>query len=63
MRMVQFKCEECGTDFETLQGSRRRFCDKCLLARVSGGKKIEPRDETPHLPDHSTNLTVPTDRR
>lgn len=39
-QLLKFKCEACGAEFEVEQGSRRRYCDKCLLERVKGGKRI-----------------------
>jgi len=32
---VVFKCEKCGKPFIVRQGSRRRFCDDCLVERIS----------------------------
>ena len=33
--LIIYHCEECREEFEAEQGSRRRFCDKCLAKRVS----------------------------
>ena len=32
---VVFKCQKCGKPFLAPQGSRRRFCDDCLVERIS----------------------------
>jgi len=32
---VVFKCQKCGKPFIVRQGSRRRFCDDCLVERIS----------------------------
>ena len=33
--LIIYHCEECREEFEAEQGSRRRFCDKCLIKRVT----------------------------
>lgn len=36
---VLYKCKGCGEKFEVAQGSRRQFCSKCLVERVTRGKR------------------------
>jgi len=31
---VVFKCKKCGKPFIVRQGSRRRYCDDCLIERI-----------------------------
>ena len=38
---VVFKCQKCGKPFLVRQGSRRKFCDDCLVERISHKKKKE----------------------
>jgi len=39
---VVFKCQKCSKPFIVRQGSRRRYCDDCLVERIShkGGEAI-----------------------
>lgn len=37
--IVIYLCEKCSAEFETWQGSRRKLCPKCLVLRVTAGKK------------------------
>ncbi len=32
---VTYKCQ-CGAEFQTFQGSLRRYCDKCMAKRFTG---------------------------
>ena len=41
---VVFKCHKCGKPFLAPQGSRRKFCDDCLVEKVCHKKKKEGRD-------------------
>jgi len=41
---VVFKCQRCGKPFVISQGSRRRFCDDCLIERVSHKEVKEGKD-------------------
>jgi len=47
---VVFRCENlkggklCGKPFIVRQGSRRRFCDDCLVERISRKGEKEGRD-------------------
>jgi len=41
---VVFKCKECGKAFIVRQGSRRRYCDDCLVERISNKGVKEGRD-------------------
>jgi len=34
MNEVTYRCENCGTEFEVVQGSRRRYCDPCTLKKM-----------------------------
>ena len=38
---VTFTCEACGAKFKVKQGSRRKFCGACTMARILGGRKIK----------------------
>ena len=38
---VEFTCLACGAKFPAPQGSKRYYCDKCLVERVQAGKKID----------------------
>ena len=40
-RKMIYYCLQCDGPFEVKQGSRRQYCDKCLLSRIKGGVKIE----------------------
>jgi len=41
---VVFKCKKCSKPFIVRQGSRRRYCDDCLVERISHkGEKEERR--------------------
>lgn len=35
--MVAFTCEDCTDPFLAPQGSRRHYCNKCLVKRVIDG--------------------------
>ena len=41
---VVFKCKKCGKPFIVRQGSRRRFCDDCLVERISHKGEKEGKD-------------------
>ncbi len=40
---VTYKCQDkdCGKPFQAPQGSRRKYCDHCMLKRIKSGKKQE----------------------
>ena len=42
---IEHICEDCGKQFEVEQGSRRKYCDKCLAKRI--GKKEGSRANPP----------------
>ena len=42
---VVFKCHKCGKPFLVRQGSRRRFCDDCLVERISHKGRKEDKDD------------------
>ena len=42
---IVFKCKECGKPFLAQQGSRRKFCDNCLVEKVCHKKKKEGENE------------------
>ena len=44
INLVKYRCEECNEEFEIKQGSKRRFCDKCLIKRVTEKGKKEGED-------------------
>ncbi|MCK9369922.1 hypothetical protein M0R04_08460 [Candidatus Dojkabacteria bacterium] len=35
---VTFTCQDCGTFFKAIQGSKQRYCEKCLLRKVKQGR-------------------------
>jgi len=41
---VVFKCQKCSKPFIVRQGSRRRYCDDCLVERISHKGEKEGRD-------------------
>jgi transposase-like protein len=36
-KQTYYYCEECNARFTVKQGSRRRYCDACLIKRVKEG--------------------------
>jgi len=36
---INYRCQDCGKEFPAVQGSRRRYCDNCMLKRIKSGKK------------------------
>ena len=36
---VTYLCQDCKEPFQAPQGSRRRYCDNCMLKRIKSGKK------------------------
>ncbi len=36
---VTYRCQDCGKPFQAPQGSRRKYCDSCMLKRIKSGKK------------------------
>jgi DNA-directed RNA polymerase subunit RPC12/RpoP len=36
--MVTFTCQDCGSPFRAIQGSKQRYCEKCLLRKVKQGR-------------------------
>ena len=42
---VVFKCQKCSKPFIVRQGSRRRYCKDCLIARISHKGRKESKDE------------------
>ena len=39
---VIYLCQKCDTPFVAEQGSRRRYCDKCLIERLASRRKYLP---------------------
>ena len=39
---VGYTCKGCGSKFPAKQGSRRRYCDQCLVSRMLNGAKKSP---------------------
>ena len=36
---VSYHCQDCGKQFQTSQGSRRRYCDRCYTKRMLRASK------------------------
>jgi len=44
---VTYICQDCKKPFQAPQGSRRRYCDPCMLKRIKAGKKLK-REQANH---------------
>jgi len=42
---VAYRCGDCHQPFQAPQGSRRKYCDPCMLKRIKSGKKQEKKEE------------------
>ena len=42
---VTYHCQDCHQPFSAIQGSRRRYCDSCMLRRIKSGKKQKKKGE------------------
>lgn len=47
---INYRCEQCGKSFTTPQGSRRRYCPKCLEIRVKHIKQENKEDARNGIP-------------